>query len=86
MTSRRPGRPPSALPDLQPFTARLSPRAKRRLMALSQVKADPAYELLEEGFWALWESLPANEKEAAEAIARAVERVRGEESGGGEPT
>jgi len=54
-------------------------------MALSQVKADPAYELLEEGFWALWQSLPADEKEAAESIARAVEKVRGEESEGGEP-
>lgn len=54
-------------------------------MALSQVKADPAYELLEEGFWALWRNLPADEKEAAESIARAVEKVRGEESEGGEP-
>lgn len=49
-------------------------------MALSQVTTDPAYELLEEGFWALWEGLPAGEKEAAEAIARAVEKVRGERS------
>lgn len=82
MTPTRRGRPPSAAAGLQPFTARLTPRAKRRLMALSQVTADPAYELLEEGFWALWETLPADEKEAAEAIARAVEKVRGEESGG----
>lgn len=80
MSPARRGRPPSTPAGLQPFTARLTPRAKRRLMALSQVKADPAYELLEEAFWALWQSLPADEKKAAEAIARAVEKVRGEES------
>lgn len=82
MTPVRRGRPPSAPPGLQAFTARLTPRAKRRLIALSQVTSDPAYGLLEEGFWALWESLPVDEKEAAEAIARAVEKVRGEESEG----
>lgn len=61
---------------LEPFTARLTPGAKRRLMALSQIKGDPAYELLEEAFWSHWKSLPSEQKEAAEAIIKLVDDAR----------
>lgn len=62
--------------ELEPFTARLSRDAKRRLMALSQIKGDPAYELLEQAFWSHWKGLPASQKEAAEAIIRLVDEAR----------
>lgn len=61
---------------LEPFTARLTPDAKRRLMALSQIKGDPAYELLEQAFWSHWKSLPSEQKEAAEAIIKLVDDAR----------
>lgn len=62
--------------DLEPFTARLTRDAKRRLMALSQIKGDPAYELLEQAFWSHWEGLPPSQKEAAESIIRLVDEAR----------
>lgn len=65
-----------AAANLEPFTARLTPDAKRRLMALSQIKGDPAYELLEEAFWSHWKSLPSSQKEAAEAIIKLVDDAR----------
>ena len=65
-----------AAAHLEPFTARLTPDAKRRLMALSQIKGDPAYELLEEAFWSHWKSLPSSQKEAAEAIIQLVDDAR----------
>ncbi len=65
--------------DLEPFTARLTPDAKRRLMALAQIKGDPAYELIEEAFWSLWSTLPTSQKEAAEALVRLIDRAREEE-------
>lgn len=61
---------------LEPFTARLTSDAKRRLMALSQINGDPAYELLEEAFWSHWKSLPSEQKEAAEAIIKLVDDAR----------
>jgi hypothetical protein len=45
-------------------------------MALSQIKGDPAYELLEEAFWSHWKSLPSSQKEAAEAIIKLVDDAR----------
>lgn len=66
--------------DLQAFTAGLALRARRRLTELSQVPADPAFELQEEAGWA---SLPVAGKEAGKAVASEPEQVRGEESEGG---
>lgn len=65
--------------DLEPFTARLTPDAKRRLMALAQIKGDPAYELMEEAFWSLWDDLPSSQKDAAEALVRLIDRARGKD-------
>ncbi len=65
--------------DLEPFTARLTPEAKRRLMALAQIKGDPAYELMEEAFWSLWDGLPSSQKDAAEELVRLIDRARGED-------
>jgi len=76
MSAKGPGRPRTQRPDLQPFTARLTPEAKKRLMALSQVTGDPAYELLEQAFWDRWEHLPEGHRRAAEAIVAAVESAR----------
>lgn len=76
MNARRAGEVSQVTPDLEPFTARLTRDAKRRLMALSQIKGDPAYELLEQAFWSHWERLPASQKEAAEAIIRLVDEAR----------
>lgn len=58
------------------FPARLTREAKDRLLALVQIREQPAYELLELGFWQLWESLPPEEREAAETIAATVARAR----------
>lgn len=76
MNARRARGTAPANPDLEPFTARLSRDAKRRLMALSQIKGDPAYELLEQAFWSHWKGLPTSQKEAAEAIIRLVDEAR----------
>lgn len=76
MAQRKPGRPRTRRPDLQPFTARLTPEAKKRLMALAQVTGVPAYTLLEEAFWTRWKDLPTDRREAADAIVRAIEKSR----------
>lgn len=67
------GRPRTSPRNLEPVTARLSPEAKRRLMALAQIRHEPAYELIEEAFWSLWEGVPDSEKERAEALIQLVE-------------
>jgi acyl-CoA-binding protein len=64
--------------DLKPLTVRLTPDAKRRLMALAQIKGGPAYQLMEEAFWSLWDGLPSSQKDAAEELVRLVDRARGE--------
>ena len=76
MNARRAREAAPVNPNLEPFTARLTRDAKRRLMALSQIKGDPAYELLEQAFWSHWEGLPPSQKEAAEAIIRLVDEAR----------
>lgn len=70
------GRPRSRPPDLEPFTAHLSVRAKRRLLALAQITDRPAYQYMEEAFWMLWESLPEERRETAETLTGVVERAR----------
>lgn len=78
MTSQSPrsSRPPKK--TLQPFTARLTPDAKRKLQALAQIRGQPAYEVLEEAFWRLWEALPPAQREAAERLLRLLDQSRGE--------
>ncbi len=49
-------------------------------MALAQIKGDPAYELMEEAFWSLWETLPSSQKDAAEALVRLIDQAREESS------
>jgi len=63
--------------QLTSFTARLTPGAKDRLMALAQIREVNAYELVEEAFWDLWRGLPADEKEGAEALLNMIDKVRG---------
>jgi hypothetical protein len=58
------------------YSARLTPRAKNRLLALSRVKDKAAYDVLEEGFWLLWKALPEAERETAETIASALEKLK----------
>lgn len=77
MAVRHRGRPPSRPPELEQFTARLSRQQKARLKALAQVRDEPAYQILAAAFRTYWAELPAPEREAADAIAAAVERVRG---------
>ncbi len=76
MNARRAAGTEKAGAELEPFTARLSRDAKRRLMALSQIQGHPAYELLEQAFWSHWKGLPAAQREAAEAIIRLVDEAR----------
>ena len=59
----------------------MTPEAKRRLKALAQVEGTHAYALLEDAFELWWRSLPKAKREAAELIARAIEKARRE--GGG---
>ena len=80
MAKRKLGRPPKEGPELEPFTARLTPQAKKRLMALAQISEQPAYTLLEKAFWEHWEHMPAGRREAAEAIVRLVESARDEDA------
>lgn len=70
------GRPSTRTKTLEPVTARLSPEAKRRLMALAQIRREPAYELVEKAFWSLWEGVPDSEKERAEALIQLVDGVQ----------
>lgn len=63
------GRPPSRPKNLVVFNAQLTPAAKAKLKALAQVEHTYAYSLLENAFWQLWESLPAEKRKAAEIVA-----------------
>lgn len=65
----RPGRPPSRPKDLVVFNTQLTREAKAKLKALAQVEHTYAYSLLESAFWRLWESLPAEKRQAAEIVA-----------------
>lgn len=78
MPAKKMGRPISRRQDLEPFTAHLTPEAKRRLLALAQVTGQPAYTYMERAFWLLWEGLPEPQREAAQAILRVVEEARAE--------
>jgi len=81
MTEIRQGRPPK-LVDGQPastlptFTTRLTPRAKARLKAVSELTDTPAYAILEAAWWEHWATLPADVQKAAEEIVEAKSRVR----------
>lgn len=70
------GRPVTRRQDLEPFTAHLTPEAKRRLLALAQITGEPAYAYVERSFWLLWQGLPEPQREAAQAILRVVDDAR----------
>lgn len=76
MPRKKMGRPITRRQDLEPFTAHLTPEAKRRLLALAQVTGQPAYTYMERAFWLLWEGLPEAQREAAQAILRVVDEAR----------
>ncbi len=76
MSAKKVGRPVSRPKGLQVFTARMTPKAKARLTALSQVKGEHGYVLLEQAFWEHWNNLPPEEQKAAETIAATVERAQ----------
>jgi hypothetical protein len=58
------------------FTTRLTAGAKDRLLAIAQVRSEAAYTLLEQAFWSWWESLPADDRQAAEEILAILARRR----------
>lgn len=76
MPGKKIGRPISRRQDLEPFTAHLTPEAKRRLLALAQVTGQPAYSYMERAFWLLWEGLPDPQRDAAQAIMKVVDEAR----------
>lgn len=76
MPGKKMGRPITRRQDLEPFTAHLTPEAKRRLLALAQVTGQPAYTYMERAFWLLWQGLPEPQREAAQAIMRVVDEAR----------
>lgn len=78
MKTKGPGRPRTRAADLVVFNAQMSRRAKRRLQALAQLDGTSASMWLEEAFWARWGKLSGEKREAAETIAAAIERARGE--------
>lgn len=80
MSRNKPGRPRTRSRDLETITTHLTPQAKRRLKALAQVQGDPAYELVEQAFWKLWEDLPSPRRDAAEALIRLLDGAREEDS------
>lgn len=64
-------------PQTEQFTTRLTPRAKDRLKAISQLEEETAYAILEKGFWLWWETeLSPEKRKAAEAFSVAVEKLR----------
>jgi predicted transcriptional regulator len=81
MSPSRAGRPKRGT-DLEPFTARLTPDAKRRLMALAQIQDTNAYEVMEQAFWDFWNGLPAAQREATEALLALVDKARKARAGG----
>lgn len=76
MSPKKEGRARKGSAELEPFTARFTPEAKRKLQALAQIRDEPAYELVEEAFWSLWKSLPSGEREATERLIRLVDEAR----------
>lgn len=67
---------PKDSPQREMFTARLTPEAKRRLMALSQILQRPAYLVLEDAFSGYWEELPVAQKRAVLDLIDLVDRAR----------
>ncbi len=76
MAGKKVGRPSTRPEGLQVFTARLTPKAKVRLAALSQVLDEHAYVVLEKAFWEHWDNLPPDQQQAAEAMAAILERAQ----------
>lgn len=69
----RTGRPPKLtdgrpVSQLEKFTARFTPRAKLRLMALAEISGTPAYALLERAFSEHWGNLEAETRSRAEQL------------------
>ncbi len=62
--------------DLEVFTARLTPEAKERLMALARLQGKHAYKLLEDAFWTHWQQLPEATRAGAETIISTVQQIR----------
>lgn len=65
------GRPPKLVDgltvgQLATFSTRMTPTTKARLLALSAETKTPAYALLEAAFFDLWQTLPPEERRAAE--------------------
>lgn len=75
-TKREEGGTLGATSKLQGFTARFTPEAKERLLALAQIRDQPAYLLIEEAFWEFWRNLPAGQREVAEQIVATVGAAR----------
>lgn len=80
MSARKAGQSTKPAGELEPFTARLTPEAKRKLQALAQIRGEPAYEVIEEGFWNLWKTLPSGQREASERLIQLVEEAREKKS------
>lgn len=69
------GRPPKlvdglAVGQLATFSTRMTPTTKARLLALSAATKTPAYALLEAAFFDLWQTLPDDQRRAAEQRMR----------------
>lgn len=62
--------------NLEPFTARLTPDAKRRLLAVAQILDVNAYEVMEQAFWGFWNGLPDAQRAAADALVELVEKTQ----------
>lgn len=75
MSPSRSGRPKRGA-SLVPFTARLTPDARRRLLAVAQIRDVNAYEVIEQAFWEFWRGLPDSQRAAADALVELVEKTR----------
>ena len=76
MTKKKLGRPRIRRPDLEQFTARLTPESKARLQALAQVSGEPGYSFLELGFQLYWDQLPDGLRQDVEQIVELTEKAR----------
>lgn len=80
MSPRRAGESSIPASEREPFTARLSPEAKRKLQALAQIRGEHAYEVIEEAFWRLWDDLAEGERQSADMLIRLVDEARKHQS------
>lgn len=80
MSPRRAGQTTASASEREPFTARLTPEAKRKLQALAQIRGEPAYEVIEEAFWSLWKDVPSGQREATDRLIQLVDEARGDKS------